>query len=167
MAPARKQRQARTRRHPTAMLTVALATAALAVTVASSTSHAIQEPGCRIQASAAIVTGDSVGGIVRSTDLAASVGSGHWRHTTPADERFRARIEVLSCHVNTGNVADFEGVGRFAGSDVDLRLMYHIEDRTPIGQADFLSMAIFDGPTLIYTTAGPVAEGDFRVTVTP
>ena len=162
-----KHQQARTRRHPTARLTVALATAALAVTVASSTSHAITEPGCRIQASAAIATGDSVGGTVRSTDLAASVGSGHWRHTTPAGERFRADIGSASCHRNTGSVGDFEGVGRFAGSDVDLTLMAHVEDLAGFGAPDFYSMAIFDGPTLIYTTAGPVVDGDFRVTVMP
>lgn len=68
--------------------------------------------------------------------------------------------------MNTGNVGDFDGVGRFDGSDVDLTLMVHIEDRKPLDQPDFYSMAIFDGTTLIYTTAGQVTGGDFRVTST-
>jgi hypothetical protein len=147
---------------------VAILSAAIVASAAlSSASQAIPGDSCRIQASATIATGDGLSGTIRSTNLAISEGAGHWRHTTPAGERFRADIDSASCHTNTGNIGDFEGTGRFAGSDVELTLMGHVEDLASFGGPDWYSMAIFDGATLIYTTAGPVVDGDVRVTLHP
>jgi hypothetical protein len=123
-------------------------------------------PGCRLRGDATIETGDRASGHAHSTDYLASLGTGAWRHVTPSGERFDARVYIFSCHSNAGEVADLEGTGSFRGSDVELTLQVHIEDLERFASPDWYSMAIFNGSTLVYGTAGNVASGDFTVEVT-
>lgn len=100
-----------------------------------------------------------------STDYLASLGTGAWRHVTPSGERFDARFHHFGCHSNADEVADLEGTGSFRGSDVVLTLQVRIEDLERFASPDWYSMAIFNGSTLVYGTAGNVVSGDFTVEV--
>jgi hypothetical protein len=146
---------------------VILTTLALFMTIMATPATADAEPRCRLSGSAIITTGDTASGSAHTTDFVANLGTGRWRHITPSGDRFDGRIAILSCHSNTGDIADVEGIGSFRGSTVVLTFLLHIEDRASLGEPDYYAAGFFSGMTSVYSTAGSVVAGDFAVTITP
>jgi hypothetical protein len=145
------------------LLVVLLAAAAL-VSIAAP-ARADSGPRCRVNGDGTIATGDQASGNGHTTDFQSNLGTGHWRHVTTFRERFDGRLSILGCHANTGDIANMQGTGSFQGSAVVLDFYLHLEDRTGLGEPDYYSIGIFAGSTLVYTTAGQVASGDFRVMI--
>jgi hypothetical protein len=139
---------------------------ALAVVLVAAPAQADPSPRCRLNGDAMVSTGDRGSGSAHTTDFQSNLGTGHWRHVTFAGDRFDGRLSLVSCHDNTGHIADLEGKGSFQGSTVVLTFFAHFEDRTDLGQPDYYSIGLFSGTTLVYATAGQVVEGDLEVTIT-